>query len=197
MSSIHRFINSLEEVVICLLLASMTLLVFVEVVLRFVFATGLMWAQELTLHLSAWMVLFGASYGVKVGSHIGVDALIKIMPSQARRVVSALAVILCMAYCSMFLKGAWVYLDKMFMIGIELEDMPIPKWAAHSILLIGFVLLFLRLAGLLVKIITGKADGFKLLDEAKDSMYLAEEAKKKSGASDEDCGEGRCGEAAP
>jgi C4-dicarboxylate transporter DctQ subunit len=175
----------------------MTLLVFVEVVLRFGFNEGILWAQELTLLLSAWMVLFGASYGVKVGSHIGVDALVKIMPSQVRRVVSAVAVMLCLAYCGLFLKGSWVYLNKLFMIGIELEDIPVPKWVALSILLIGFGLLFIRLASLLVKIITGKADGFKLLDEAKDSMYLAEEAKKKSGMKDESCGEGRCGEAAP
>ena len=77
-------INKLEELIICLLLASMTLLVFVEVVLRFGFGIGLMWSQELTLHLSAWMVLFGVSYGIKVGSHIGVDALVKIMPPTAR-----------------------------------------------------------------------------------------------------------------
>ena len=77
---LSRIINSIEETIICLLLASMTLLVFVEVVMRFMFGIGVMWAQELTLHLSAWMVLFGVSYGIKVGAHIGVDALVKIMP---------------------------------------------------------------------------------------------------------------------
>jgi C4-dicarboxylate transporter DctQ subunit len=71
-----RILNSLEESIIALLLASMTLLVFVEVVMRFGFGVGVMWAQELTLHLSAWMVLFGVSYGIKVGSHIGVYALV-------------------------------------------------------------------------------------------------------------------------
>lgn len=172
-----RIINSIEETIISLLLASMTLLVFVEVVMRFGFGTGVMWAQEATLHLSAWMVLFGVSYGIKVGSHIGVDALVKIMPSKARRVVSGIAVLACLAYCGLFSQGAWVYLEKMHMIGIELEDMPIPKWIAHSILLIGMILMAIRLLMLLVAIFTGKADGFKLADEAKESMHLAEETK--------------------
>lgn len=176
-----RIINSLEESIIALLLAAMTLLVFIEVVLRFGFGTGYMWAEELTLHLSAWMVLFGVSYGIKVGSHIGVDALVKIMPSKARRVISAIAVMACLAYCGLFMQGSWVYLSKIHMIGIEMEDLPIPKWIAHSILFIGMVLMAIRLVILLWNIMIGKADGFKLADEAKESMHLAEETKASEG----------------
>ena len=172
-----RIVNRLEETIISLLLASMTLLVFVEVVLRFGFGTGLMWAQELTLHLSAWMVLFGASYGVKVGSHIGVDTLIRILPPKARRVVSGIAVICCLVYCALFIEGAWVYLGKVRSIGLELEDLPIPKWIAHSILLIGMLMLAWRLLQLLWAIITGRQDGFKLGNEARESMYLVEETR--------------------
>ena len=172
-----RIINSIEESVIALLLAAMTLLVFVEVVLRFGFGTGVMWAQELTLHLSAWMVLFGVSYSIKVGSHIGVDALIKILPSGVRRIVSGIAVAACLFYTALFIKGSWVYLAKIQSIGIEMEDLPIPKWIAHSILLIGMVMIAIRLLILLKDIFVGNADGFHLSDEAKESMHLAEEAK--------------------
>jgi C4-dicarboxylate transporter DctQ subunit len=173
-----RIINSLEESIISLLLASMTLLVFVEVVMRFGFNEGLMWGQELTLNLSAWMVLFGVSYGIKVGSHIGVDALVKILPSTIRKIVSGIAVMACLAYTGLFMKGAWVYLAKMYKIGIELDDMPIPKWIAHSILFIGMGLIAIRLLILLWAIFTGKAEGFALADEAKESMHLAQETKK-------------------
>lgn len=172
----NRIINSIEEGIIAILLASMTLLVFIEVVLRFGFGTGFMWGEELTLHISAWMVLFGASYGIKVGSHIGVDALVKILPSTVRKIVSAIAVIACLAYTGIFMTGAWTYLAKIRMIGIEMEDLHFPKWIAHSILFIGMALIAIRLLMLLWAIATGKAEGFTLTDEAKDSMHLAEEA---------------------
>lgn len=170
-------IGKVEEAIIAVLLAAMTLLVFFEVVLRFGFGEGLMWAQELTLHLSAWLVLFGVSYGIKVGSHIGVDALVKIMPAMARRIIGGIAVAACLFYTGLFIKGSWVYLAKMYKIGIELDDMPIPKWIAHSILLIGMVLIAIRLLMLLWGVFTGKNEGFTLTDEAKDSMHLAEETK--------------------
>lgn len=172
-----RLINNLEEIVIALLLATMTLLVFVEVVLRFGFGIGLMWSQELTLHLSAWMVLFGVSYGIKVGSHIGVDALVKILPPTIRKIVGTVSVSACLVYCGLFTFGSWGYLSKMHKIGIELDDMPVQKWVAHSILLIGMLLMAVRLLVLLWGIFTGKSEGFHLADEAKESMHLVEETK--------------------
>jgi C4-dicarboxylate transporter DctQ subunit len=172
-----RIINSIEETIIALLLASMTLLVFFEVLLRYGFGIGLMWSQELTLHLSAWLVLFGVSYGIKVGSHIGVDALVKTLPPLGRRIVGGVAIVACLFYCGLFMKGSWVYLALMYGIEIELNDMPIQKWVAHSILMISMVLIAIRLLILLWGVFTGKNEGFTLADEAKESLHLAEETK--------------------
>lgn len=170
----NSVINKLEEGIISLLLASMTLLVFVEVVMRFGFGIGLHWAQELTLLLSGWLVMFGVSYGIKVGSHIGVDALVKIFPRNVRRIVAGAAIVLCLTYCGLFLVGSWAYLGKLRSIGIELEDIPVPKWQANSILFVGLCMMVVRLLDLLWAVIQGRAEGFKLLDEAKESMYLAQ-----------------------
>ena len=168
------FINKLEEGAISLLLAAMTLLVFVEVVFRFGFGVGIHWAQELTLLLSGWMVMFGVSYGIKVGSHIGVDALVKLFPSHVRRAVAVVAIVLCLVYCGLFLFGSWAYLGKLKSVGIHLEDIPVPKWIANSILFVGMAMMAVRLLDLLWAVFQGRAEGFKLLDEAKDSMYLAQ-----------------------
>jgi len=172
-----RLLNRTEEAVICLLLTLTTLLVFVDVIMRFGFNTGFMWTQELTLHMSAWFVLFGASYGIKAGSHIGVDAFVKLFPRTGRRVLSAIGCLLGLSYCGLILYGSWIYLGKVKRIGIELEDLPIPAWIAHGMLIVGFVFLSIRIAILLWDIITNKADGFRHANEAEDSMELVEELK--------------------
>ncbi|MBW2683480.1 MAG: TRAP transporter small permease subunit, partial [Deltaproteobacteria bacterium] len=94
-----RILNRTEEAVICILLVLTTLLVFVDVVMRFGFNTGFMWSQELTLHMSGWFVLFGASYGLKVGSHIGMDSFVKLFSRNVRRILTAAAAILAIVYC--------------------------------------------------------------------------------------------------
>lgn len=170
-----RFIHKLEENIVALLLVAMTLLVFMEVVMRFGFNSGLIWIQEATLYTSAWFVLFGASYGVRIGAHIGVDVVVKMLPEPLRRVAGLIAIALCFVYCGLFLAGSWDYLQLMHMIGIEMEDLPIPKWLAMIIMPVGFVLLVIRFAELGWGILTGKQDGFHLADEGKESMHLAEE----------------------
>ncbi len=167
---IARLLNQVEEGIICLLLVIMTITVFVEVVLRFGFNMGMVWSDEFVLHLSAWMVLLGASYGVKVGSHIGVDAFVRLMPPTARRVTTLAAIVMCLVYCGLFIQGSWIYLQKVHKIGIELEDLPITKWLAHSVLLIGFVLLAIRFLQLGWHVLQGKSDTFGFADEAKEAL---------------------------
>ncbi|MGF1868736.1 MULTISPECIES: TRAP transporter small permease [Photobacterium] len=169
-----KFLHKFEESAIGLLLVATTLLVFIEVVLRFVFNTGLLWAQELTLYMSAWMVLMGASWGIREGAHIGVDAFVKKLPKSSQKVVTLIALAMCLAYCGMFLYGSWIYLSKMHLIGIEMEDFAIEKWKAMSCLLFGFLLLTLRIVVLAIQVIKGERLGFGFADEAKESMHLAE-----------------------
>lgn len=173
-----RLLNKTEEAVICLLLVSTTLLVFVDVVMRFGFNTGFMWSQELTLHMSAWFVLFGASYGIKAGSHIGVDAFVNLFPRTGRKILTVIACVLSLTYCGLILYGSWIYLAKVKKIGIDLEDLPIPAWIAHGMLIFGFVFLSIRIFLLLWDVITGESDGFRHANEAKDSMEIVNEIKR-------------------
>jgi C4-dicarboxylate transporter DctQ subunit len=165
---IGRIVNRLEEGAIALLLAAMVLVAFVQVVLRYLFASGFVWALELTTYLFAWLVLFGMSYGVKVSLHLGVDALLRLVPPRARRVLVLLTVAACMAYAGILFFGAWEYVAKMYKIGIGAEELPLPRWLLYSILPIGLVLLFLRFAQAGWQVITGERETLISAHEAED-----------------------------
>lgn len=182
MTLLLRWINRIEEAVIGLLLVSITLLVFVEVVMRFGFNTGISWVQEATLLMSAWFVLFGISYGLKVGAHINVDAVVRLLPEQGQRIAAVIAISLGLVYCGLFIYGSWIYLAKMKKIGIPLEDIPVPIWLAHSILIIGLGMLVLRLLLLMWAVIQGRALGFPHGRELQESIERAEEVAGRSDA---------------
>lgn len=107
--AVSRFINSIEETAIAVILGLMTLITFINVVLRYVFNNSLIWGLEVTLILFAWLVLLGISYGFKITSHLGVDAIINMTASPVRRVLALLAALCCIAYAGLLLKGAWDY----------------------------------------------------------------------------------------
>ncbi|MCK8464797.1 TRAP transporter small permease [Aliiroseovarius sp. S1339] len=98
-----------EETAIALILGLMTMITFVNVVMRYVFNTSLIWGLEVTLILFAWLVLLGVSYGVKVTAHLGVDALTNLLSDGPRRFLALLAAAICIIYAFLLLKGAWDY----------------------------------------------------------------------------------------
>lgn len=104
-----RIVNSIEENTIAIILGLMTIITFVNVVVRYVFQGSIQWALELTLALFAWLVLLGISYAVKINAHLGVDAVINLLPRGPRRIVALIAGALCILYAVLLLKGAWDY----------------------------------------------------------------------------------------
>ncbi len=176
------WLHRLEEGFIALLLVALTGLVFLEVVLRFGFDTGFLWAQEVSLYLGAWFILIGASYALREGAHIAVDAAVNLLDRPLKRLMAAAAVALSLLYCGILMAAAWSYLDRLFRLGIEMEDVPIPRWLGQSCLFLGFALLALRLAFLLVAIVRGRAEGFKHVDEAAEALdALAHQAPEATG----------------
>lgn len=101
--------DSIEETVIAALLGLMTLITFANVIARYVFNDNILWALEATLFLFAWMVLLGVSYAVKIVAHLGVDVALAAFSRPVRRVLGLLAVVCCLAYALLMLKGGWDY----------------------------------------------------------------------------------------
>jgi len=163
-------INRLEEAIVAFLLAAMTLVTFTQVVLRYVFNAGFVWALELTIFLFAWLVLLGMSYGVRVGSHIGVDLLVKNLSPKPAKIVGLISIALCMFYSAVMAIGGYQDIDLLLLIGIEAEDLPIPLWIPKLILPIGFALLFIRFAQAGWNLVTGKGGGLHLADEADEAI---------------------------
>lgn len=167
-----KILDRLEEWIISFMLFAMTALTFMQVVRRYVFNTGFSWALELTGVLFAVMIFVGISYGVRVGSHIGVDALVNLLSPPKRRVVSIIAVLLCMVYVGFVLVGATAYVSKMHEIGVELEDMPIERWKVLIVMPLGYCLVGFRFLQILWGLVSGKNDSLHLADEAADAMKL-------------------------
>src|SRR5690625_916618 len=121
------WLGRLEEWLISLLLAAMTVVTFVQVVARYLFGYSFSWAFELTTFFFGGVIFIGISYGIRVGAHIGVDALVKLMPAGLARVVSILAVLLCLVYSVIVFIAGCEYFDLMYRIGIYAQDVQIGR----------------------------------------------------------------------
>lgn len=108
-SVLGRIVDEIEETFIAIILGAMTLITFINVVMRYGFNSGLIWGLEMTLILFAWLVLFGVSYAVKKTANLGVDAVLNIVPAGPRRIMTLIAAAVCVLYALLLMKGAWDY----------------------------------------------------------------------------------------
>ncbi len=155
----HRmrdFINRIEEILLALLLAFMTCMTFIQVVLRYVFNTGILWSLEATTYAFAWLVLIGMSYGVRTKTHIAVDILIRHFPPAWKHIAALLVAALCLVYCGLMLYGSYLFVDGLYTIGHMARDIAVPRWALTIIMPIAFILLAFRFLEAGWNVIQGK-----------------------------------------
>jgi len=168
--SFRSVLHRLEESFLAALLCAMTVLTFSQVVMRYGFNSGWLWALEVNFYLFGWLVLIGISYCVRVKAHIGVDAVVRLLPPGPQRAVGLFVTFLCIVYTCLMLYGAWVYLHRLQIMGVEAEDIPVERWILSLCLPIGFALLLYRLLEMAWRIVTGKSPGYELADEAHDAI---------------------------
>lgn len=107
MSGVGRFIDAVEENFIAAILALMTIVTFSQVVARYGFNSGWGGALEFTRVLFAWLILFGMSYGIKIGAHLGVDAAIQLLPRPLFRIAALSGAALTVLYALLLFDAAW------------------------------------------------------------------------------------------
>ncbi len=128
--ALGRAADRIEETLIALILGAMTLITFANVIARYLFNDNLLWALEATVFLFAWLVLIGVSYCVKKNLHLGVDVLVAMLPSRARRIMGLCAAGACIVFSLLLLKGSWDYwypfvTTRAF---LETDDLPMPAF---------------------------------------------------------------------
>jgi TRAP-type C4-dicarboxylate transport system permease small subunit len=83
--TVKKFLNNFEEYFVVWTLAGMTILVFAQVVMRYVFSYSLSWSEELSRYIFLWLSWVGASYAVKEGSHFRVEMFANLIKGKHRR----------------------------------------------------------------------------------------------------------------
>jgi len=88
-------------------LSVMGLMVFTNVVLRYVFDSGIAVTEELCRFIFVWLTFVGAVVAMFEGLHLGVDAVIIALPRPIGTVFRVIGRVLMLLCCVAILKGSW------------------------------------------------------------------------------------------
>jgi len=89
--------------------AALVLVMASNVLLRYGFSLGSVWAQELEWHLMSPIALIGAAYALRHGEHVRVDVLYAGFRERAKAMVDLLAGIAGAVICVLVIQLSWRY----------------------------------------------------------------------------------------
>ncbi|WP_417743863.1 TRAP transporter small permease [Salipiger sp.] len=95
------------EAFLVLILTAMIVLVSGNVVLRYVFNSGITVTDEVSRMMFVWIAFAGAIAVSRRHQQLGVDALVTALPALPRRVVHVLANLAILFCCWVLVSGAW------------------------------------------------------------------------------------------
>ena len=134
-----------ENVALTALLGGMMLLAVGQIVLREVFATGFIWADELIKLMVLWLAMVGSVAASRDDRHIRIDVLSHVLPDGVVRFTRLAVNLFAVGVCGVLAWHAYRYMQ----LEIEFEDTVLidtPAWLAHAIVPVALALVCYRFA---------------------------------------------------
>ncbi|KEQ05326.1 MULTISPECIES: TRAP transporter small permease [Pseudorhizobium] len=95
------------ELLLILLLGGMAIMVFLNVVLRYGFNSGINVSDELSRYFFVWLTFIGAVVAFREHSHVGVETLVMLFGRTGRIICMILSNIIIIAVSGIFFWGTW------------------------------------------------------------------------------------------
>ena len=106
MKSFEKYLMHAMNTVIVVALALMVVMVFSNVVLRYVFNSGITVSEELSRFCFLWLIFVGSVVAMKERAHLGVDTLIVRLPRSGKILFVLVSNALMLWVCYLFFKGS-------------------------------------------------------------------------------------------
>jgi len=119
-------------------------ILFANVVARYIFNWGVPWADELVRYEIVWMVFIGGSVAARMGIHIGIDILATFSPKQIRPVILLVINAISLTFCLFLVIMGSDLVAQTKMFGQVTPALQIPMWVVQMAIPVGGALMALR-----------------------------------------------------
>lgn len=99
-----KVLNKIEDIFVGSALLMATLLLFINIILRYFFSANTTWAEEFIRYAMIWIAFIGASICFRKGIHVGVDLLINSLGLNGRRILQIYINLLSILFMALLVK---------------------------------------------------------------------------------------------
>jgi len=168
--------DRLLEVVLVLCMVVMFIFVFINVVLRLGFNSGIDISEELPRFAFVWMCFIGGVVGMRRHSHLGVDMVVAALPMLGRKICWGISQAI-MAVCSLYiLYGTWLQHD--IIAKNASAVMQVSMLYVYGISYLAGVAITLICLINLVRLFLGQVEDSELIDVQEEGLEEAHDVEK-------------------
>ena len=150
--------DHLEEAVIFLVFAAMSLIIGLQVIMRYVFQSSLSWSEEVARYLFIWLIYVGISYGVKKSAHISVTALDMVLSPRAQHIMKIVSAVVFLLFALVVVYYGRDVCARIARLGQEAPATGLHMWVVYAAVPTGFTLTCIRLIQRLYALVKTSGD---------------------------------------
>ncbi|MEP9367173.1 TRAP transporter small permease [Xanthobacter sp. VNH20] len=121
---LDRAVLAVNRALMIIALAGMAVLIFANVLLRYLAHDGLVWAEEVSRYLMLWMTFLGIGPVLRLGGHMAVDTLQQKLSPGGARAVRGIIVALLAAFMAYFIYLGVIYAGRTWVQATAITEIP-------------------------------------------------------------------------
>ena len=146
-----NFYNKFEEYLLCASLVFTVLVIFMQIIARFVFNSAFSWSEELTRYVFVGQIWLGASLAVRENVHIRVEIIFRILKGKWVYVAEIVSTLIWALFCFFIVYTASGWISTVLANNTVSPAMRIPMGYVYMSIPFGCAAMGLRLIPILYK----------------------------------------------
>ena len=171
MNKLIKLLEWIENSIAVFSMATVSLLVFANVISRYGFNYTPIWSEELSRFLVVWSIFIGVSIGVRKNQHIGVDALIRFLPHKLLLASEILLNLIGVVVIGILVYTSLEFIQQTMEFGQLSPAMRIPMYIPYIAMPVGLTLSIIHFIHNIVKLLTNP-------DEAESILFASEHVEE-------------------
>ena len=176
MNKLLKPLEWIENSIAVVSMATVSLLVFGQVVSRYGFNYTPVWSEELARFLVVWSIFIGVAIGVRNNQHIGVDALLRFLPHKLLLASEVLLNLIGVVVISILVYTSIDFIKATIEYGQLSPAMRIPMYIPYIAMPVGLSLSIVHFIHNIVKLFTNPK-------QAETALHASEHIFEQTGTS--------------
>ena len=124
MKKFEQAFLAVNRLILIFLLSAMSVIVFLNVVMRYVTEASIPWSEEVSRHMMIWLTFLGSGLVLRSGGHIAIDNLQNALSTRNARLLRVIVFLLMVFFFGILFYYGCIYVSRTMMQTTAATEIP-------------------------------------------------------------------------